>query len=114
MMNIEKILSQVDAYFEENKREEAEKLMLESVAEAVLEEEDGCLLQLLNELIGYYRVTSRFEEAYLFSDKAIEQAEKMGLQDTVPYATTLLNVANVYRAGGRLQEALVLPVWKII
>ena len=108
MMNIEQILSRVDAYFEENKGEEAEKLMLESVAEAVLEEEDGCLLQLLNELIGYYRVTSRFEEAYLFSDKAIEQAEKMGLQDTVPYATTLLNVANVYRAGGRLQEALVL------
>ena len=52
MMNIEQILSRVDAYFEENKGEEAEKLMLESVAEAVLEEEDGCLLQLLNELIG--------------------------------------------------------------
>lgn len=105
-MDIQRILSQVDAFFEENKGEEAEKLMRESIARAMGEQDDNSLLQLLNELLGYYRETSRYEEAYLLSERAIAQAERMGLEGTIPYATTLLNVANVYRAGGRLEESL--------
>lgn len=105
-MDIQRILSQVDAFFEENKGEEAEKLMRESIARAMEEQDDNSLLQLLNELLGYYRETSRYEEAYLLSERAIAQAERMGLEGTIPYATTLLNVANVYRAGGRLEESL--------
>lgn len=105
-MDIQRILSQVDAFFEENKGEEAEKLMQESIARAMEEQDDNSLLQLLNELLGYYRETSRYEEAYLLSERAIAQAERMGLEGTIPYATTLLNVANVYRAGGRLEESL--------
>ncbi|MCI5954527.1 MAG: DUF4125 family protein [Lachnospiraceae bacterium] len=105
-MNIEHILAQVDALFEENQGEEAEKLMQESLAEAVGEQDDNSILQLLNELLGYYRETSRYEEAYLLGERAIAQAERMGLKGTIPYATTLLNVANVYRAGGRLEDSL--------
>lgn len=105
-MDIQRILSQADAFFEENKGEEAEKLMRESIARAMEEQDDNSLLQLLNELLGYYRETSRYEEAYLLSERAIAQAERMGLEGTIPYATTLLNVANVYRAGGRLEESL--------
>lgn len=105
-MDIQNILAQVDALFEENRGEEAEKLMQESIAEALREQDDNSILQLLNELLGYYRETSRYEEAYLLGERAIAQAERMGLQETIPYATTLLNVANVYRAGGRLEESL--------
>lgn len=101
-----KILSQVDLLFEENKGEEAEKLMQESIARAVSEQDDTSLLQLLNELLGYYREVSRYEEAYLLGDRALELAERMGLKGSFPYGTTLLNVANVYRAGGRLEESL--------
>lgn len=105
-MNIENILAQVDALFEENQGEAAERLMQESLAEAVGEQDDNSILQLLNELLGYYRETSRYEEAYLLGERAIAQAERMGLKGTIPYATTLLNVANVYRAGGRLEDSL--------
>lgn len=105
-MDIQKILSQVDLLFEENKGEEAEKLMQESIARAVSEQDDTGLLQLLNELLGYYREVSRYEEAYLLGDRALELAERMGLKGSLPYGTTLLNVANVYRAGGRLEESL--------
>lgn len=106
MADIQKILEQVDEYFEQNRGEEAEKLMLDSIRQAVLEQDDSSLLQLLNELLGYYRETSRSEDSFLIAAQAIDQAERMGLQGTVPYATTLLNVANAYRAGGRLQESL--------
>lgn len=105
-MNIENILAQADALFEENQGEAAERLMQESLAEAVGEQDDNSILQLLNELLGYYRETSRYEEAYLLGERAIAQAERMGLKGTIPYATTLLNVANVYRAGGRLEDSL--------
>ena len=105
-MNIEEILLQIDKLFEENKRDEVEKLMQESIARAVTEQEDGSLLRLLNELLGFYRETGRLKEAYLIADRAIAQAERMGLAGTIPYATTQLNVANAYRAGGRLEESL--------
>lgn len=105
-MDIQGVLAQVDALFEENKGDEAEKLMQESIAAAVAEQDDNSLLQLLNELLGYYREVSRYEEAYLIAERAVAQARRMGLEGSIPYATTLLNVANVYRAGGRLEESL--------
>ena len=106
MADIQKTLEQVDEYFEQNRGEDAEKLMLDCIRQAVQEQDDSSLLQLLNELLGYYRETSRSEDSFLIAAQAIAQAERMGLQGTVPYATTLLNVANAYRAGGRLQESL--------
>ena len=105
-MDIQKILKQVDSLFAENKGQEAEKLMLKCAAQAVDEQDDGCLLQLLNELLGYYRETSQWENSFRIATQAIALAEHMDLKGTLPYATTLLNVATVYRAGGRLQESL--------
>lgn len=105
-MNINEILQQVDSFYTENKGEEAEKLMLVSIETAVAEQDSESLLQLLNELLGYYRETSRVEESYTTAEQALSLAKSMGLENTIPYATTLLNVANAYRAGGRLTDSL--------
>lgn len=105
-MNIQEIFVQIDKLFEENKREEAEKLMQESIAQAVEEQDDNSLLQLLNELLGFYRETGRHDEARMIGQRAVAQAERMGLAGTIPYATTLLNVANACRAEGCLEESL--------
>jgi len=105
-LDINQVLSQVDAYFEENKGEEAEKLMQQSIGQAVAEQDDASLLHLLNELLGYYRETSQKENAMKMAAQAIAQAERMGLQGTIPYATTLLNVANACRVCGRLEESM--------
>ena len=105
-MDIQSVLDQVDIYFEENKGEEAEKLMRDAVVQAVREQDDNSLLQLLNELVGYYREAGQAENSFQMAGQAIAQAERMGLAGTVPYATTLLNAANAYRAGGKLQESL--------
>ncbi len=105
-MDIQGVLNQVDILFEENKGEEAEKLMRDAVVQAMQEQDDNSLLQLLNELVGYYREAGQPENSFQMAGQAIAQAERMGLAGTVPYATTLLNAANAYRAGGKLQEAL--------
>ncbi len=105
-MKIEEVLRQVDELYGQNKGGEAEQLMLEAVREAVAIEENEGLLQLLNELLGYYRETSQVEHSYAVAGQALALAEKMGLSGSIPYATTLLNVANAYRAGGRLPDSL--------
>lgn len=104
-LDMEGILARVDAFFEANQGEEAERLMRESAALAVQEQDDEGLLQLLNELIGYYRETGQKENVFQIAPRAIAQAEKMGLAGTIPYATTLLNAATAYRACGRLRES---------
>lgn len=106
MMNMNQILQKIDTYFAENQGQEAEHFMLDCMEQAVAEADDGALLQLLNELLGYYRETSQAENSYIIAARAIALAEQMGLQESIQYATTLLNVANAYRAGGKLQESL--------
>ena len=105
-MDIQSVLDQVDVFFEENKGEEAEKLMRDAVVQAMQEQDDNSLLQLLNELVGYYREAGQAENSFQMAGQAIAQAERMGLAGTVPYATTLLNAANAYRAGGKLRESM--------
>lgn len=106
MFDVTVVLERVNELFAENRGPEAESLMKEAVVEALNREDDNSLLMLLNELIGYYRETSQVEASYRLSEQALVLMERMGLKDTVPYATTLLNIANAYRAGGKLQEAL--------
>ena len=104
-LDTDRILAQVDALYEENRGEEAEQLMLRSIEEAISLGDDGARLQMLNELLGYYRETSQNDRVFQTAAEAIGHAKDMGLEGTVPYATTLLNVATAYRACGRLQES---------
>ena len=106
MLNLTEIVQQIDTFFARNMGAEAEKLMKESIVQAVKEEDDNALLTLLNELIGYYRETSQVEASYRLADQALVLLGQMGLEGTIPYATTLLNIANAYRAGGRLADSL--------
>ncbi len=105
-MDINVILKQIDECYTRHKPEEAEALMQAGIRQAVLEQDDESLLQLLNELLGHYRETSQVENSFAIAAQAVAQAERMGLQDSIPYATTLLNAANAYRAGGRLKDSM--------
>ncbi len=105
-MDMDAILKQIDRCYEEHKPGEAEALMQEGIRRAAAEQDDAALLQLLNELLGHYRETSQVENSFAIAAQAVAQAERMGLEDTLPYATTLLNVANAYRAGGRLEDSM--------
>ncbi len=105
-MDVAAVLRKVDELYRQNQGPEAEKLMQSAIVEAVSARDDQGLLQLLNELLGYYRETSRVEDSYAIAEQCMGLAERMGLSGTIPYATTLLNVANAYRAGGRLEDSL--------
>lgn len=104
-MNMEFILREVDRLFDENKAKEAETFLLKSLKEAKEEEDFGVCLQILNELIGYYRQTSEKVELLQTIDESFRVADEMNLKGTVWYATTQLNAANGYRSVGMLEES---------
>ncbi len=103
---MENLTEKIDELFAQNRGKEAEELLESCLKEALqggrLEE----AVPILNELIGYCRETSQVEKSYDYADLVLMILDKMGLQGTIPYATTLLNIANAYRAGGRLDDSL--------
>ena len=110
IMNMyEEYIKEIDRLFEENKAKEAEQLMLKAAEDARTAGDYGFELQMLNELIGYYRVTSEREQLISVMNNAINLADKMCLSNTkegrIPYATTALNIANGYRSIGDLEHS---------
>ncbi len=68
--------------------------------------DQGAVLSLLNELMGYYRSTSRYQDSLAAASKALGLLEALGLKDSLHYATTLLNIATAWRADGQIQRAI--------
>ena len=105
LKDIKDILAEIDSLYEINDIPGVEKLFLESVREAKESDDDVMLLQLLNEMIGYYRVLSQRDRLLEVIDEAMEVANRLKLCGSVPYATTLLNAATGYRSIGELERA---------
>lgn len=105
-MNVKEIMEQVQVLLGENKSAEAEQRMLVGITRAGEQQNPGAALQLMNELLGFYRETGQTTKSYQMAAQALNLAKQMSLEGTVPYATTLQNVANAYRAGGRLEDSL--------
>lgn len=105
-MNMEELLSRVDTLMSMGETEEAEKLIVSGISECMQSGDSGALLQLLNEYLGFLRETGRYDESYVIAERIMMLSKDMGLKGSIPYATGLLNIANAYRAGGRLQDSL--------
>ncbi|MGN0346807.1 MAG: DUF4125 family protein [Lachnospiraceae bacterium] len=104
--SVEEILQHIDALFEANQAKEAEHYMLSCLEQARVHRDCPLQMTILNELIGYYRVTSQAEHLRSIMEQAMKLGQEMGLENSVPFATTLLNVANGYRSIGELELSL--------
>jgi len=105
MVNMEFVLREVDRLFDENKAKEAETFLLEILESERAEGNLGVCLQVLNELIGYYRQTSEKEKLLDVIDESMRDVDALDLRGTVWYATTALNAANAYRSIGDLASS---------
>lgn len=105
-MNLEKILAQYDAMFGTYSLNEIEKYLADTIAEAKEKTEMGILVTLLNEIIGFCRDTTQKEKALNYCDELQKVLKEMQLEGRIDYATSLLNVANAYRAFGLFEESL--------
>lgn len=103
---MEDILQQIDRLLEENKGTQAQALMEESLERALASGDRGSAVTLLNELIGFCRETGQAEKSYYYGETVLNLLQEMGLSGTLPFATSVLNIASAYRAGGRLEDAM--------
>ena len=103
---MDNLTEQIDRLFAENRGPEAEKLLEQALAEAYENQYFLDAVPILNELIGYCRETSQVERSYAYAEEVQEILQNLGLEGSLHHGTTLLNIANAYRAGGRLEDSL--------
>lgn len=104
-MDINKILNELDSLFASGQSEKAGEFLTSAYKTAITENDLSSALTILNELIGYYRVTTQFEKAKQAIQSIDKLICKMNLSDTVTEGTSLLNIATIYRAMGDIESA---------
>lgn len=109
MKTYDEYINEIEKLFEENKPKEAEKLILSAREEARTMSNQVLELQMLNELIGYYRQTSEKDKLIDILVQSMALVDDMKLMESgegkVAYATTALNVATGYRSIGELEQS---------
>ncbi len=105
-MDIQKVLAEYDSMFGKHTMKEIEGFLLKHLSEARFKSEHQELVTLLNEAIGFYRDTTQKEKALKNCAALMDHLVEMKLEGTIPYATSLLNIANAFRAFGLHKEAI--------
>lgn len=105
-MDIQKILTEYDAMFGVKSLEEIEEFLVQKIQEAGEQAEIGIVVTLLNEIIGFYRDTTQKEKALTRCQELTGILQALQMEGRLEYATSLLNIANAYRAFGLLGESL--------
>ena len=89
--------SDIDAFYQRCEIDKAEQYLCSYLADAKREKNLSDQITIQNELIGLYRELGKFHQCKSNCEELIACASKLNIQDTLPYATTVLNVANAYR-----------------
>ena len=105
-MTIQELQKQLDEMYANNELDEAYAFLVEQVNLAVQRQDNATILFLLNEMIGYFRVTSQFQSGNQIALQIFKILDMCGLEETIDGATSYINIATFYRVQGKYQEAL--------
>ena len=105
-MELDKVLEQLQEMIATYQIEALEDFLESNIEQAYAFGDIGAVITLMNEMIGYLRDTGKNDKAVYYCERVMELIKQAGLTGTIHHGTTLLNVANAYRAAGRLQESL--------
>lgn len=115
MANIDQILCELDALFSLGDTTKIGEFLEEKIALFKENEDTDNLITMLNEMIGFCRDMGWFEKGDVYCENLYRLVERAPYKNTIPYATTLLNIANFKRAKKDydLSEKLYLEVLPI-
>ena len=105
-MDINQFFAKLDTLFANREMREAEMYMKESLEKAEQSGELRPAIAICNELGGYYRKLSRYQEGGALYEKALAYLERLGLSNSEHYATTLINYATTRTQAGEREQAL--------
>lgn len=104
-MNINQVLAELDNMFGLYSPEEIEAFLIEKIALAEAEKDNGSQLSLLSELMSLCRESGKKEQGLNCVEQILKLLAEMNLNGTAVYGTILLNIANAYRAFGKFPES---------
>lgn len=97
---------QLDQFYGQGQYDQAERFLLDTLHEAESDEKNHAdRATVLNEIMGFYRVKGDFANCEHYLKALLREMRSMHLRDGLTFATLTLNIANAYRAMGRLDEA---------
>jgi tetratricopeptide (TPR) repeat protein len=105
-MEVATFYDQLDKLFETGQSGKVDEFLRQSLVEAEETRDSHAVVSVLNEMAGYYRSVSRFQESIAAADRAVSEARALGLDRDASFGTTLLNAATAYRAAGQNERAL--------
>lgn len=105
-MDIDRFFEELDSYFEKNDTAGVDAYLTASLQKAQEEEDYAAYISIGNEMIGFYRSVSAFEKAYVAAEDVLLLMEELNLEESEHFATTLLNAATAYSAGGNFAQAM--------
>ena len=105
-MDILEIFNRADELFDDDRPDEAGEYLARTAQQAYCDGNYSAALSIFNELTGYYRNSGNIDAAWLCVDKILELLDRLDLWNTAPAATSLLNIASVYRAAGMPTDAI--------
>lgn len=104
-MDMVKVLSELDALFAGKDLNGAGEFLKRQYEIAQKEGDFGAQLSLANEMVGFYREMTVFDKAQEIICDMLELIKNEQVAGTVEEGTSLLNIANTYRAMGRFGES---------
>ncbi len=105
-MDIQAIFEHLDTLFSRQQLDAVEPFLTGQLQAAYAKEDYSVCISIINELIGFFRDTSQYDEALVYCEEVLKLMQQLGYEGTLPYATTCLNVANALRAAGLHKESL--------
>ena len=104
-MDQKKFTKELDGLFQSGRANEVPAFFELKKKEAFEESDRKGVAIILNEEIGYYRQISDYDKGIASAEEAISIMKELNQDDTLPYAMTLLNYANLLRAAGKLSQS---------
>lgn len=104
-MNIQDVLEKLDKLFSLGQINKVEEFLVQNYKIANEEGDSSSALSILNEMIGFYRVTTQFDKAVSVIEDINNIIEGMDIRDSFGAGTSYLNIATIYRAMGSIESA---------
>ncbi len=116
-MDMNQFMQDLDQLFIQGKVDEVGDFLETHLQIAKNENDPQAEAAILNELVGFFRDISDYDKSLDYAGQAVKKLQDMGMTDSIPYATTLLNAATAYRAAGQLETSLayfkqILPIYQ--
>lgn len=104
-MNINEVLDEYDNMFGSCSANQIEEFLDKMICAATKEDDILSLITLLNEAIGFCRDIGKEEKGVYCCEQVIKLLDDLNMNNTIQYATTLINVGNAYRAFKLLEKS---------